>query len=177
MNEATILPTSTTLSETTYHSISVPYKFTNMQHRSSWVATILLTLTNLSETPYCFITENLKTLNHLKCNEWGCHSAHQNQLEWNHPPSFPGKCFHHRETTQTKKCLRALTNGDWKHFYNLFLPKTTSPTNFDRCESEAVMVTSLVLVRPLPLQLSYYCDHPAGPAKSPFPIFQSTQNL
>ena len=144
MIEAAILPTSTILSETTYHSISVPYKF-------KYAALDLMSR---------------------------YHSAHQNQLKWNHPPSFPGKCFHHRETTQTKKCLRALTNGDWKHFYNLFLPKTTSPTNFDRCESEAVMVTSLVLVcPPPPLQLSYYCDHPAGPAKSPFPIFQSTQNL
>ena len=113
------------------------------------MATIRLTNTNLNETthssigvPYTFIYAALDLMSRY-------HSAHQNQLEWNHPPSFPGKCFHHRETTQTKKCLRALTNGDWKHFYNLFLLKTTSPTNFDRCESEAVMVTSLVLVCPL----------------------------
>ena len=51
------------------------------------------------------------------------------------------KCFHRWETAKPRN-VREFWQMVAENIYNLFPPKTTSPANFDRCESEAVMVTS-----------------------------------
>ena len=98
-------------------------------------------------------------------------------FKWNHDgepaDSSPlRKCFHRWETAKPRN-VREFWLMVTENIYNLFPPKTTSPANFDRCESEAVMVTS-----PCPgvLPLDWVITVTILPgAKSPLPISKHTE--
>ena len=83
------------------------------------------------------------------------------------------KCFHRWETAKPRN-VREFWQMVTENIYNLFPPKTTSPANFDRCESEAVMVTS-PCPGELPLDWVITVTVLPGQAESPLPISKHTK--
>ena len=101
-------------------------------------------------------------------------------LKWNQdgvPSAFwPFRKWFHRWETAKPRNVREFWQMVTENIYNLFPPKTTSPANFDRCESEALMVTS-------PCPGAHYAAPPdwvitvtiLPGAKSPLPISKHTE--